>query len=118
MTSRIELKGMKFHAHHGLYEIEREKGGWFLVDVSFDCHTSLAIDKDEIDGTVNYEEVYNIVKEEMAIPSKLIEHVAGRIHQRIKKEVTGVLKLATKVYKLDAPLGGPLEHVSIQLQDE
>ena len=115
MTSRIELTGMKFFAHHGLYEVEREKGGWFSVDISFNCDATLAIEKDVIDGTVNYEEVYKIVKEEMEITSKLIEHVAGRIHNRIQKEIKGISKLTTKLYKLDAPLGGPLEHVSITL---
>lgn len=118
MDSRIELKGMKFFAHHGLYEEEREKGGWFAIDISFSCNASAAIEKDSIEGTVNYEEIYKIAKEEMATPSKLIEHIAGRIHDRIKKEVKGVLELTTKVTKLDAPLGGPLEHVSITLSEK
>lgn len=113
--SRIELIGMKFFAYHGLYDHEREKGGWFKVDVSFDCDASNAVQHDSIDGTVNYEEVYKIVKEEMEISSKLIEHVAGRIHNRLQKEVKGLSKLVTKLYKLEAPLGGPLDHVSIEI---
>lgn len=118
MTSKIELKGLKFFAHHGLYDHEREKGGWFKVDISFYCDASNAISNDSIEGTVNYEEVYKIVKSEMEISSKLIEHVAGRIHQGIIKNVTGVSKLQTTVYKLEAPLGGPLDHVSITLSEE
>jgi dihydroneopterin aldolase len=113
--SRIELSGMKFFAYHGLYDHEREKGSWFKVDVSFDYDASNAIQNDSITGTVNYEEVYKIVKEEMEISSKLIEHVAGRIHNRLQKEVEGLLNLVTKLYKLEAPLGGPLDHVSIEL---
>jgi 7,8-dihydroneopterin aldolase/epimerase/oxygenase len=112
---RIELTGMKFFAYHGLYDHEREKGSWFKVDVSFDCDATNAIQHDSIEGTVNYEEVYQIVKEEMGIPSNLIEHVAGRIHNRLQKEVKGVSKLVTKLYKLEAPLGGPLDHVSVTL---
>lgn len=113
--SRIELSGMKFFAYHGLYDHEREKGSWFKVDVSFDCDATNAINNDAIEGTVNYEEVYKIVKEEMEISSKLIEHVAGRIHNRLQKEVKGLSKLVTKLYKMEAPLGGPLDHVSIEL---
>src|SRR5687767_5151230 len=115
MTGRIELSGMKFFAHHGLYDHEREKGSWFKVDVSFDCDASNAIQHDSIEGTVNYEEVYTIVREEMDIPSKLIEQVAGRIHHRLLKEVKGISMLVTKLYKLEAPLGGPLDYVSITL---
>lgn len=118
MTSRIELRGMKFHGHHGLYKPERKKGGWFAVDVIFYCDASVAIKRDTIVGTVNYEGIYKIVKEEMEISSRLIEHVAGRIHKRIQNEVPGVSKLATKLYKLDAPLGGPLDHVSVTLGEE
>ncbi len=118
MSSRIDLKGLKFFAHHGLYDHERENGSWFKVDISFYCDASNAISNDNIDGTVNYEEVYKIVKTEMDISSQLIEHVAGRIHQRIIKEVKGVSKLQTTVYKLEAPLGGPLDHVSITLSEE
>jgi 7,8-dihydroneopterin aldolase/epimerase/oxygenase len=113
--TRIELTGMKFFAYHGLYEHEREKGSWFKVDICFDCDASKAIKHDSIEGTVNYEEVYRIVKEEMEISSKLIEHVAGRIHNRLQEEVKGISKLVTKLYKLEAPLGGPLDHVSITL---
>jgi len=115
LTSRIELKGLKFFAYHGLYEEERKKGGWYVVDVSFNCDTTHAVLSDDITGTINYEEIYSIVKEEMAIGSKLIEHVASRIHNRITKEVQGISALRTTLKKLDAPLGGALEHVSITL---
>ena len=113
---RIELSGLKFFAYHGLYGHERENGSWFKVDISFDCEAKNAIENDEIEGTVNYEEIYKIVKEEINISSRLIEHVAGRIHNRIIKDIKGVSKLTTKFYKLEAPLGGPLDHVSITLQ--
>jgi dihydroneopterin aldolase len=115
MTSNIELKGLSFFAHHGLYAEEREKGSWFKVDVSFFCNAVEAIKNDEITGTVNYEEIYRIVAAEMKIPSKLIEHVAGRIYNRIQTEVVGVNNLQITLYKLEAPLGGPLDYVSIHL---
>lgn len=115
MITRIELTGLKFFAYHGLYDEERKNGSWFKVDISFDCDASDAIKNDSIEGTVNYEEVYKIVKEEMEISSKLIEHVAGRIHNRLLNKVKGISKLVTKLYKLEAPIGGPLDHVSVTL---
>jgi dihydroneopterin aldolase len=118
MKSRIQLSGMKFFSHHGFYEEEREKGSWFKVDIGFNCDASNAIDTDEIEGTVNYEEVYRIVQKEMEISAKLIEHVAGRIYHRLVKEVKGISQLTLTLYKLEAPLGGPLDHVSITLSEE
>jgi len=114
--TRIELKGLKFFAYHGLYDHEREKGSWFKVDVCFDCNATEAIKNDSIEGTVNYEEVYKIVKEEIEISSKLIEHVAGRIHNRLQYDVKGISGLVTTLYKLEAPLGGPLDYVSVTLK--
>lgn len=116
MTSIIELKGLKFFSYHGLYDYERKNGGWFKVDVIFNCDASNAIDNDSIEGTVNYEEIYKIVRNEMEVPSRLVEHVAGRIHKKITEDVPGVLQLLVTVYKLEAPLGGPLDHVSITVQ--
>lgn len=118
MRSRIDLKGLKFFAHHGLYDQEREKGSWFAVDIHFHCDIDIAMKKDDIAGTVNYEEIYRIVQEEMKISSKLIEHVAARIHLGILKEVKGVYQLNTTLYKLEAPLGGPLDYVSISLKED
>lgn len=116
MLSRIELKGLRFFAYHGLYEDEKKNGAWFIVDVSFNCDAAIAIESDSIDGTVNYEDIYKIVMEEMKITSNLIEHVAGRIYFRINKEVKDISELKITLYKPEAPLGGPLDYVSITLQ--
>ncbi len=116
MINKIELKGLKFFAYHGLYDYEKKNGGWFNIDVSFHCDASNAIENDSIEGTVNYEEIYKIVKEEMGVPSSLIEHVAGRIYKKITTNVIGVSQLSVTVYKPEAPLGGPLDHVSITIQ--
>ena len=116
MTNHIELKGLKFFAYHGLYDYERENGSWFKVDVSFDCDASNAIESDSIEGTVNYEEIYQIFKKEMEVSSKLIEHVGGRIYFKILSDVKGIVSLSVTLYKVEAPLGGPLDHVSITIQ--
>lgn len=117
MTHQIKLSGLKFFAHHGLYEEEQKKGGWFIVDIQFNCDATEAMLNDEITGTVNYEEIYNLVKEEMLISSKLIEHLAARIHKRILLEVKGVFDLILTVKKLEAPLGGPLDYVGFTIRN-
>lgn len=116
MWSTIELKGMQFYAYHGFYKEEREKGTNFKVDVVFDAPVLQAVEKDEIEGTVNYEMIYQIVNNEMKIVSKLLEHVAGRILKRIEFDFPTIKNIKVKIYKLEAPLGGKLEHVSVVLE--
>lgn len=117
MTHQIKLSGLKFFSHHGVYEEERTNGGWFVVDISFNCNASAAIDSDELSGTVNYENIYSIVQQEMLVPSKLIEHVAGRINRRILNEVEGLSNLIVTLKKLEPPLGGPLDSVSFTIEN-
>jgi len=118
MRTRIELNKMRFYAYHGLYAEETEKGGWYEVNVSFVCDADHAIATDKIEGTVNYEEVYAAVKAAMEIPSHLLEHLAGRIIRGVKEKVKGVHALEVSIFKLEAPVGGPLAHVQVTMKDE
>ncbi len=75
----IELKGMTFFAYHGAMEQERKVGNSFVVDLHLFLDLTPAATSDNLEDTVNYASVYELVKEEMAIPSNLLEHAAGRI---------------------------------------
>ena len=72
---------------------------------------------DELIKTVDYVDINKIVKEEMAIRSKLIEHVGQRIFNRIKKEVQNVDKLKIKVVKICPPINGDVENVAIIIEE-
>ena len=109
----IELNGMDFYAFHGCFAEEQAIGTHFRVDVTFETDTSIAQRSDSIDDTVSYLDVYHTVKREMMKPSHLLEHVADRIGEAILQEYPNVETVKTKVYKLNPPLGGQLESVSV-----
>lgn len=111
--SCIELNGMDFYAFHGCFAEEQAIGTHFRVDVAFKTDTLIAQQSDSIDDTVSYLDVYHTVKREMMKPSHLLEHVADRIGEAILQEYPNVETVTTKVYKLNPPLGGQLESVSV-----
>ena len=75
----ITLHNMKFHAYHGCLDFEKKEGNTFLVSVSLELDTTLAGKTDDLDDTLNYQQVYDVVRREMEIPSNLIEHAGQRI---------------------------------------
>ena len=79
MTTKIELEKMRFYAYHGVMPQETKEGNDFVVDLILTAPLEQAVKSDELDDTINYAAVYAVVKEQMDIPSKLIEHAAGRI---------------------------------------
>ncbi len=110
---KIIIDGIKLYANHGCLEEEARVGGNYVVDVILDTDFSEASEKDELKRTVDYVKVYNIVKEEMAKRSKLIETVARRIGDHLKKEFSQLKSGEVKVTKLNAPIGGTVNHVSV-----
>ncbi len=103
---KIELCGMKFFAHHGCFHEEKVIGNYFTVDFAVWTDTSAAALSDDLDDTLNYQLIYDIVKEEMAVPSNLLEHVAGRILRRVRVAFPDVEKATVTISKLNPPLGG------------
>ena len=91
MNGRIALEGLEFHAFHGVYPHERESGNWFEVDISVETDFSAAAQRDDLEGTVNYEALYSIVKGEMEKPSKLLESVAEKIVNDVLRELKAVI---------------------------
>lgn len=111
----IAINDMRFYAHHGCFEQERIIGTNFRVDLVFDTDTRQAEVTDNIADTVNYLEVYQVVKREMELPSNLLEHVARRVGEAVRKEFPAVTAVRVKVSKLNPPLGGQMESVSVEL---
>jgi dihydroneopterin aldolase len=115
MIGKVALEGLEFHAFHGVYPHERESGNWFLIDVSVDTDFSLAAEQDELNGTVNYETLFKIVKQEMEIPSKLLETVAEKIVDNILNTFPQVEQVELKISKINPPIGGKCSKASITL---
>lgn len=112
---QISLTDIEFHARHGVLEQERQVGGSYVVDITLTIPNEKSTETDALEDTVNYAEVYEVIKQEMDIPSKLIEHVAGRIARRIKAEFTLVSKVTIKLTKKHPPIPGTNTNATIEL---
>ena len=106
---------MKFHAYHGCFDFEKRDGNTFLVSVEMDLDTDISGKTDNLEDTLNYQEVYDVAKREMEIPSNLLEHVGQRILDTLINEFTKLKSVKVKLSKLNPPLGGEVESVSIEI---
>ena len=111
----IELEEMRFWARHGCLESERSKGNLFLVDFRGELDMRKAAGSDNLEDTVNYGLVYDLVKEEMNIPSDLLENVAGRIVRRIAERFPEFARFSVRVSKRRPPVGGPVQWSRVTL---
>ncbi|MCK9450763.1 MAG: dihydroneopterin aldolase [Bacteroidales bacterium] len=114
--SVISIEGMEFFAYHGCFAEEQLIGTWFVVDLFLHVDTTSAEQSDKLQETVNYMAVYQVVKKEMMVNSNLLEHVGRRILNTIKTEFKTVEKASVKVRKMNPPLGGKMDFVSLTLE--
>ncbi|MDE7091453.1 MAG: dihydroneopterin aldolase [Bacteroidales bacterium] len=112
----IAVEGMDFYAYHGCFKEETLIGTNFKVDIYLSVDTSLAENQDDMAGTVNYVEVYERVKRQVMIPSKLIEHVAARIRDAVMADFPQVCRVKVKVAKLNPPIGEKIREVNVTLE--
>ena len=109
----INVTGIKLYAFHGCLEEEAVIGANYVVDVRIETDFNAAQRTDDLAKTVDYVVVYNIVKSEMAIRSKLIEHVAGRIADHLIRQLPEIEKADVTVTKLNPPMNGDVSEVSV-----
>ena len=115
IMSKITIENMEFYAYHGHFEEEQKIGTWFSLDLTMEVDTSKAELTDELEDTVDYSAVYQVVKEQMMIPSKLLEHVGRRILNAVKDRFPDVTDAQLKIRKMNPPLGGKMDSVSLEL---
>lgn len=106
---------MRFYAYHGCFDEEQRIGAHFIVDVAFETDTQVAQKTDNIADTVSYLDVYQSVRRQMGIPSHLLEHVADRIGEALLQEYPGIMNVRVRVSKMNPPLGGQLDAVSVEI---
>lgn len=112
----IRLNNIRVYAFHGCMDEESRIGSDYLVDLKLDTDFSKAAQTDDLDHTIDYVAANRIVQEEMAIRSKLIEHVAARILQRLQSEFESLLSAEVVVTKINPPMGGQVDCVSVSVQ--
>lgn len=118
MKSYIFLDQLKFYAFHGVGAQETLVGNEFTVDLRLKVDISRAAQTDEVNDTVSYADVFEAVKAEMNIPSKLLEHVAGRIVKRLFQDFKTIESIELKLAKRNPPMGADLLSAGVVLQYE
>jgi dihydroneopterin aldolase len=111
----IKVNNIKLFANHGCLDEEAKIGSEYRVDVKVKADLKKSAKTDELEDTVDYVHLNHIVKEEMAIRSKLLEEVAQRILDRFFKELKIIQKATVSVSKINPPIGGNVEEVVIIL---
>lgn len=114
--STIFVNDIQLHAYHGVMPQEQLTGNDYLVSVSAQYPIDKAITTDEVQHTLNYAMVYDIVKEEMSISSKLVEHVAGRIAQHLMKQFADISAVQVRVTKLNPPMGAQCAGAGVEVE--
>lgn len=115
MTGFVYMKDIRLHAFHGVDPQEQSVGADFLLSVRVKTDLSKAVDSDNVDDTVSYAELFEIVKKEMSIPSKLLENVAGRIAKTIITTYSQIESVDISLVKLNPPMGAECAGAGIDL---
>ena len=105
-SSYIYLKEARFHAYHGVFPQEQTVGQDFLVSVR--CGYMVEV-------TLDYGALYRLIEREMAVPSQLLEHVAGRIANAVLETFPQVTSLDLTVTKLNPPIGGDCKGAGVEV---
>lgn len=111
----IRVSGISVYAYHGCLEEEALIGSEYRVDVTLHCDFSSAAATDNLEETIDYVRVHEIVREQMAVRSKLLEHVGRRMVEAIKAEFSMLEKVTLEVAKLNPPINGMAREVSIEI---
>lgn len=113
----IKLKNIRTFSYHGCLIEEGKIGSDYSVDLEIKTDMRKSMETDELEDTVDYVHLNKIVEEEMAIRSKLLEHVAHRIVQRVFREIASISRIIVSVSKINPPIGGDVEAVTIQIEE-
>ena len=116
LKSSITLKALRFYAYHGVLPQERTVGGDYEVTVKADVDLSQAMESDNVEDTVNSADLYEVIRQEMAVPSQLLEHVAGRMARRILNDFPTVDMLHVEVVKLNPPMGADCQGAAVAIE--
>jgi len=116
MKSKLTIDSIDCYAYHGCLAEETKIGGNFRVDVEFEMDFNRAILNDSLSETIDYVLVYKIVRDQMAVPSKLIEHVCGRIANALKVLIMGEGSVSVTITKFNPPVNGRVGKTTFSIQ--
>jgi dihydroneopterin aldolase len=103
---QIILENIEFFAYHGYYDEEQKIGNKYTIDVCVEADLEKAAKNDKLGDTINYEHIYQIIAQEMAIPTRLLEHIAQRIIDALFQKFDEIKSIEIAVGKHNPPIGG------------
>lgn len=110
----IYLNGLKFYAYHGVLPQERQVGTCYRIDLRLQTDFRLAAEQDDLNGTINYAEVFQLLQKEMAIPSRLLEHVVWRMARKLFDNFPTLTEVRMALYKENPPMGADCSQVGVE----
>lgn len=114
-ASYIFLNNVRFYARHGVAPQETMVGNEFTIHLKLKVDIVRAMATDEVEDTVSYADVYQVLKQEMEISSKLLEHVCGRIIQRLFNEFLLIEEIEMKLSKRNPPMGADIDCAGVEI---
>lgn len=116
MTSKIIIEDLKIYAYHGALPEETLIGTYYLLNVEVQADLWNAVASDALQDTINYAEINELIHEEMKVPSKLMEHVAGRILKKIKDTFPQITSVKIRITKTSPPMTGEMKGVRVEIE--
>ena len=113
---KIILNEIRVYAFHGCLDEEKRIGSDYIVNLEVETDMNSAAMTDDLGDAVDYVSLNKIVKEEMSVRSKLLEHVAQRIIDRVLKQFSEVESVEVSVAKQNPPIGGDVGEVCVRLK--
>lgn len=114
-SSHIFLENVHFYAYHGVAPQETLVGNEFIISLTLKVDFGRATETDEVTDTVSYADVYEVLKEEMAVPSKLLEHVCGRIVRRLFHDFAEIEEVSIQLGKRNPPMGADIDTAGVEM---
>lgn len=114
-SSYILLENVKFYAFHGELPQERKVGNDYQVSLRIGYDISRAMVSDDVNDTLNYAEVYQLLSQEMSVPSALLERVAGRIGDRLFRKFPAIQSIDLTIIKVNPPMGADSEGAGVEV---
>ena len=109
---RIELNGLRLYAHHGVMEQERAVGNLFEVTVHLEADLQAVMSTDDLNAGISYADIFEVVKDVMAIPSKTLEHVAFRLKNALVDRFPQAAGGRITIAKITPPFPARLENAA------
>lgn len=115
-VSKIIIEDLKIFAKHGVLPEENIIGTYYLINAEIEANLWKASETDDLLDTINYAEINEIIHQEMAKPSKLLENVIGRIFAQWEEKFPEIISMKIKLTKTNPPMRGEMKGVSVEMQ--